>query len=87
MLIDRNGLRQKVLDSGVHCVLPWYRSMMPLYDALAGMKERGEWDRPEVVTGVGVASATTRTGDVGVLRGAEGLVQSGLATSSTFSAT
>lgn len=59
ILINLNELRQKVVYSGVDCVLPWYSYTLPLYDALAGVKKRTFWGRLVVGVEAGVAESIT----------------------------
>src|SRR5690242_17898 len=59
--IGRSVTAEMVVNCGVDLILPWYRYMIPLYDALAGIQERPEWcDRPEVVTKVEIQETTAQ---------------------------
>ncbi|KAF1926647.1 uncharacterized protein M421DRAFT_422611 [Didymella exigua CBS 183.55] len=78
ILMNLNGLRQKVLDSGVDCVLPWYQHMLPLYDALAGLEERPAWDRSRVVTRDSIAENTM---GLGTAKSGQGIEESDRAVS------
>lgn len=59
--IGRSVTTEMVVDCGVDLILPWYRYMLPLYDALARTQKRPEWrDRPEVLTKVDVQITATQ---------------------------